>query len=179
MASLRSRLLAAVLALAAVGLLLLGAVTYYEQRSFLYDRVDGDVRAAAAQVGPQLERAMGRTPGDDADDYGGPPPHGGPNFGLPAGTYGQKRAADGRVLFGKVFSVNQTVTAKPDLPADLPVGKIFTVNGHKGAGTRYRVLAVQDPRDSTINVAAIPATRPARARRAAQSRASGPSRRQP
>jgi two-component system OmpR family sensor kinase len=155
MASLRSRLLAAVLALAAVGLLLLGAVTYAEQRSFLYDRVDGDVRAAAEQVGPQLERAMGRTPSDD-DDYGGPPPHGGPNFGLPAGTYGEKRTADGRVLVSKVFSVNQTVTAKPDLPAKIEVGKIFTVNGQKGAGTRYRVLAVHDPRDSTINIAAIP-----------------------
>jgi two-component system OmpR family sensor kinase len=156
MASLRSRLLAAVLALAAVGLLLLGAVTYAEQRSFLYDRVDKDVHAAAEQVGPQLERAMGRTSSGDTDDYGGPPPHGGPNFGLPAGTYGEKRTADGRVLFGKVFSVNQTVTAKPDLPAHLPIDKPITVNGQTGAGTRYRVLAVQDPRDSTVNVAAIP-----------------------
>jgi two-component system, OmpR family, sensor kinase len=156
MASLRSRLLAAVLALAAVGLLLLGAVTYAEQRSFLYDRVDADVRSAAKQVGPQLERAMGRTSGGDADDYGGGPPHGGPNFGLPAGTYGEKRAADGRVIFGKVFSVNQTVTAKPDLPAHIPIDKPITVNGRTGAGTRYRVLALPDPRDSTVNIAAIP-----------------------
>jgi two-component system, OmpR family, sensor kinase len=155
MASLRSRLLAALLVLAAVGLLLLGGVTYAEQRSFLYDRVDADVRSAAAQVGPQLERAMGREPDGDYDQPG-PGPHGGPNFGLPAGTYGEKRAADGRVLFGKVFSVNQTVTAKPKLPAELEVGKIITVSGQDGAGTRYRVLAVHDPRDSTINVAAIP-----------------------
>jgi two-component system, OmpR family, sensor kinase len=36
------------------------------------------------------------------------------------------------------------------------VGRTITVNGEKGAGTRYRVLAVPDPRGSTINVAAIP-----------------------
>jgi two-component system, OmpR family, sensor kinase len=156
MASLRARLLAAVLALAAVGLLLLGGVTYAEQRSFLYDRIDADVRAAAEQVGPQLERAMGRAIGNGDQGEPGPGPHGGPNFGLPAGTYGEKRAADGRVLIGKVFSVNQTVTAKPKLPAELEVGKTITVSGQEGAGTRYRVLALQDPRDSTINVAAIP-----------------------
>jgi two-component system OmpR family sensor kinase len=156
MASLRSRLLAAVLVIAAFGLLLLGGVTYAEQRSFLYDRIDADVRSAAQQIGPQLERAMGRAPGGDDDYQPGPGPHGGPNFGLPAGTYGQKRAADGTVLVSKAFSVNQTVTAKPDLPAVLPVDKIITVDGQKGAGTRYRVLAVHDARDSTINIAAVP-----------------------
>jgi two-component system OmpR family sensor kinase len=156
MASLRSRLLAAVLALAAVGLLLLGGVTYAEQRSFLYERIDQQARAAATQVGPELARAMGRATDDDEDDHRGPPPGGGPNFGLPAGTYGEKRDASGRVLAGKVFSVNQTVTAKPDLPTKLEIDHIFTVDGQKGAGTRYRVLAQRDPRDSTINVAAVP-----------------------
>ena len=157
MASLRARLLAAVLALAAVGMLLLGAVTYYEQRSFLYDRVDAQVRTASGQIGFQLEKAMGRATPGDGDDRGAPAPHGGgPNFGLPAGTYGQKRAADGTVIFGKVFAVNSTVTAKPALPANLPIDRIITVNGQDGAGTRYRVLAERDPRDSTINVAAVP-----------------------
>jgi two-component system, OmpR family, sensor kinase len=157
MASLRARLLAAVLALAAVGMLLLGAVTYYEQRSFLYDRIDAQVRTASGQIGFQLEKAMGRATAGDGDDRGAPPPHGGgPNFGLPAGTYGQKRAADGTVIFGKVFAVNSTVTAKPKLPANLPIDRIITVNGQTGAGTRYRVLAERDPRDSTINVAAVP-----------------------
>ena len=46
MASLRARLLASVLVLSAVGLLLLGAVTYFEQRSFLLKRVDQQARAA-------------------------------------------------------------------------------------------------------------------------------------
>jgi two-component system, OmpR family, sensor kinase len=107
-------------------------------------------------MGPELARAMGRAINGDYDDHLGRPAGGGPNFGLPAGTYGQKRDASGRVLFGKVFAVNQTVTAKPALPAKLSVGRTITVNGEKGAGTRYRVLAVPDPRGSTINVAAIP-----------------------
>jgi two-component system, OmpR family, sensor kinase len=157
MGSLRTRLLTALLALAAVGLLLLGGVTYYEQRSFLYDRIDAQVRAASGQIGFQLEKAMGQATVGDGDDRGAPPPRGGgPNFGLPAGTYGQKRAADGTVIFGRVFAVNSTVTAKPALPANLPLDRVITVDGQKGAGTRYRVLAEPDPRDSTINVAAVP-----------------------
>jgi two-component system, OmpR family, sensor kinase len=154
MVSLRSRLLAALLAIAAIGLLLLGGVTYAEQRSFLYDRVDQQVRGASAQIGPALEKAMGGQ--SDGDDFGGRSAGHGPDFGPPAGTYGEKRSADGRVLFGKVFAVNSTVTAKPALPAGLPIDHIITVNGQKGAGTRYRVLAEHDPRDSTINVAAVP-----------------------
>ena len=63
MASLRARLLAAVLVLAAMALLLMGAVTYAEQRSFLLDQVDARARAAPpamakaladAGVGPSL-----------------------------------------------------------------------------------------------------------------------------
>jgi two-component system, OmpR family, sensor kinase len=154
--TLRARLVAGLLVVAAAGLLLLGGITYAEQRSFQYERVDQQVRAAADQMGPELARAMGRAINGDYDDHLGRPAGGGPNFGLPAGTYGQKRDASGRVLFGKVFAVNQTVTAKPALPAKLPVGRTITVNGEKGAGTRYRVLAVPDPRGSTINVAAIP-----------------------
>src|SRR5207253_1695674 len=53
MASLRTRLLAGVLVLAAGGLVLLAAVTYAEQRSFLERRVDDEARAAV----PALSRA--------------------------------------------------------------------------------------------------------------------------
>jgi two-component system, OmpR family, sensor kinase len=158
MASLRARLLAAVLALTACGLLLVGGITYAEQRSFLYDRVDQQVTAAIPPVARELDQLRGGPGGgyDDRDDHR---PGGGPNLGIPAGTYGQKRDADGNVLAGtgKVFTpLNQTVTAKPALPAELPVGRIITVDGAEGAGTRYRVLAQRDPMGSTITVAAIP-----------------------
>jgi two-component system, OmpR family, sensor kinase len=158
MASLRARLLAAVLALTACGLLLVGGITYAEQRSFLYDRIDQQVTAAIPPVARELDQLRGG-PGGGYDDHDDHRPGGGPNLGIPAGTYGQKRDADGNVLAGtgKVFTpLNQTVTAKPALPAELPVGRIITVDGAEGAGTRYRVLAQRDPMGSTITVAAIP-----------------------
>jgi two-component system, OmpR family, sensor kinase len=156
MASLRARLLAAVLALAALGLLLLGGVTYAEQRSFLYDRIDQQLRDGIGQVGFEL----GHSPDQDADDYGGhngPPPGGRQNFGLPPGTYVQKRGPTGKVLNGRpIETAGQTVTARPKLPANIALDRVFTVDGQKGADTRYRVLAQRDPRDATINIAAIP-----------------------
>ena len=157
MASLRARLLAAVLALTACGLLLVGGITYVEQRSFQYSRVDQQLKALVMPVSGELERmAAGRgyEPGRD----GGDPRHGpggGPNFGIPAGTYGQKRDASGQVIFDHAFSVNQTVTAKPELPAKLTTGQVSTVNGQKGVDTRYRVIASPDP-DGTTTVVAIP-----------------------
>jgi two-component system OmpR family sensor kinase len=154
MASLRSRLLAALLVLAAVGLLLLGGVTYFEQRSFLYDRIDQQLRAGIDFAGHELEDAN-----RGGQEQGEGPPRGGPGpgFGLPPGSYIEKRDAGGRVIKGvPIQTLGQTVTARPALPAKLELGHIVTVNGKKGAGTRYRVLAKRDPRDATINVAAIP-----------------------
>ena len=54
MASLRARVLASVLLLAAAGLVALAVVTYAEQRSFLLGRVDQEVRGA----GPALSQAL-------------------------------------------------------------------------------------------------------------------------
>jgi len=158
MASLRARLLAAVLALTACGLLLAGGITYIEQRSFQYTRVDQELKAAVMPVSGALEqmaRGGGFEPGHDGPDQGHGP-GGGPNFGIPAGTYGQKRDATGQVIVDHVFSVNQTVTAKPLLPAKLTTGEIINVNGQKGVDTRYRVTAAPDTRDGTTTVVAIP-----------------------
>ena len=55
MASLRARLLAAVLALTACGLLLVGGITYVEQRSFQYDRVDQQLQASIMGVGHKFD----------------------------------------------------------------------------------------------------------------------------
>jgi two-component system OmpR family sensor kinase len=152
MTSLRSRLLAAVLALAAIGLLALGGVTYAEQRSFLYDRVDEQLRDGIAFTGHQLEQ-----PGGGADRQGPPTPRGGPGFGLPPGSYVEKRDANGTVLRAQTIeTLGQQVTARPALPSMLKLDHIVTVNGQTGAETRYRVLAQRDQRDPTINVAAIP-----------------------
>ena len=85
MASLRARLLVAVLALTACGLLLAGAITYVEQRSFQYDRVDQQLRASILGVGHRLDQETGGPPGD----YGDPDEHrgggGGPRLRHPGG----------------------------------------------------------------------------------------------
>ncbi|HEY7622445.1 MAG TPA: HAMP domain-containing sensor histidine kinase [Solirubrobacteraceae bacterium] len=148
MASLRARLTVAVLVLTAVGLLLLGAITYAEQRSFLYDRVDQQLRAA---MGPAGNEARGPAGGPGYADHK-PPPGG---FGLPPGSYVQRRYPSGEVSGGPVETLNQTVTAKPALPDDMPVDRIITVDGQKGTETSYRALAAIG-RDGTMTVAAIP-----------------------
>jgi two-component system OmpR family sensor kinase len=55
-ASLRARLLAGVLVLSAAGLLVVGAVTYSDQRSFLEGRVDEQAHAAVGAISQQLDR---------------------------------------------------------------------------------------------------------------------------
>ena len=87
MSSLRARLLAAVLAITAVGLLALAAITYYEQRNFQYDRIDQTARQGAGAVaGALAEQGIGQheIPDHDGDHDGGPPRGGGPGVGQPA-----------------------------------------------------------------------------------------------
>src|SRR3954454_24533303 len=91
--SLRARLLAGLLALAAAGLLLLGGITYAEQRSFLEQRADQQARAAVFPLAHQLaDRNV--DPDHDGRGGGGPPP----DVNLPPGTYGEARDATGAVL---------------------------------------------------------------------------------
>jgi two-component system OmpR family sensor kinase len=149
MASLRSRLIAALLALTAVGLLLLGGITYVGQRSYLLDRLDEDLRGAqGAAVGALEERGVedaGRGPR-------GPGPRGGPRPGeaLPLGTYVERRDASGKVLGRRDLDFNDETSADPDLPADLPLERPFTVSGENGDDTRYRAYAVPDPQGVTV-----------------------------
>jgi len=144
--SLRGRLVAGVLALAAVGLLVLGAITYAEQRSFLYDNVDRQVRASQPVVDMLLE-GRGFDPGGHhgGPRGGGPPPGEGP----PSGTWVERRPLDGDAT-GRFVGYETGGTL--DLPASLPLGKIVTVSAD---GADYRVLAQRDPRGDT-NVVAVP-----------------------
>jgi two-component system OmpR family sensor kinase len=165
MQSLRARLIAGLLALTATGLLVAAAVTYIEQRSFLLDRVDQQLRAGAAAMEHQLDQDRvpsgghshfprldpGAPPGGDHDAGHGP---GGVN--LPPATYGQRRTATGKVLGHTAVSFGQPLPAAPRIPAKLPVGKIVTVGSVKAGGPSYRVRASQDPNDSDITVVAIP-----------------------
>jgi two-component system, OmpR family, sensor kinase len=151
MASLRTRLLVAVLAITAVGLLLLGGITYFGQRSFLLDRLDDQI----AHAPPAAADALGSGGGGPRP---GPPggPGGGPGSGLPPGTYVEHRDADGNVDDSQVFDYGQDITADPALPADMPVGEAFTVDGENGDGNRYRVYAEPDRFGSGVTVVAAP-----------------------
>src|SRR5437763_12598647 len=114
--SLRKRLIAALIVLAAAGLITLAAVTYAEQRSFLLDRVDqqaGDAQRAVnfelvgpdAGPGTPLPRLRIVPPpllrrGNVGIGGPGPPPDEGGSGpqGLPRGTVGQLRNGLGRVV---------------------------------------------------------------------------------
>src|SRR4051812_50206170 len=90
MASLRARLVAALLVLAAVGLVAAAAVTYAEQRSFLLDRVDQQLRSAPGAVARELgDRNVG--PRLPEEHHGGAGP--GARPGRPRGAGGRGRAA--------------------------------------------------------------------------------------
>lgn len=154
MASLRARLIAGVLVLAAVGLVAAGAITYAEQRSFLLDRVDSQARAAI----PAVAQAVG---GGTAWAPPGPGPHGDrddgrPPSNLPPGTYGERRAADGTVLGSTSLSYGQEERPPPDLPAELSPGRLMTVDARGSSGLRYRVLAAADQVGGGSVVVAIP-----------------------
>src|SRR4051794_38653879 len=155
MASLRARLLVAVLVLTAVGLLLVGAIVYAEQRSFLVQRVDQQLRSAPGPLAVALneDRGFGRVAPAHAPPAGPPAADG----TLPSGPAGGERPAGGKVVGSPiVFRYGQNVTADPDLPAKISVGKPFTVHGKGGDEKTYRVLAAREPRDTTLTVVAIP-----------------------
>jgi two-component system OmpR family sensor kinase len=179
MASLRSRLLLSVLLLAAAGLVLLAAVTYAEQRSFLQGRVDHAVMGAVPALSVALDRKGFRPPpnppstdqtrsppsrgsrlGDQATQGGpgGGPSGRTPSLNLPPGTYGQRREASGKVLGDEriQYSENEPAPPAPKLPARVPLGKLLTVGSVGSSGLRYRVFAQRDPEDTGITVAAVP-----------------------
>jgi two-component system OmpR family sensor kinase len=160
MASLRARLIAGLLVLAAVGLLVLAGVTYAEQRRFLYDRVDQQARAAPFAVAVALSGGgFGPRDGGGPGNGGGvqrPPPGGGPGTQPPAGTYGERRSSDGTIEDDVVLVYSdESVVAHPDLPRRVPVGRLFTVDGTRGDDSHYRVFAQYD-RSGDVIVAAVP-----------------------
>ncbi|WP_037495885.1 sensor histidine kinase [Solirubrobacter soli] len=144
-ASLRGRLVAGVLVLAAAGMLLVGAVTYASQRSFQLDRVDSQLSSVSMVLQHKLS-------GADEDFGGGPrrgaPPPGG---GAPQDTFGQLRDSSGTVIASDFLGQSET-GEKPALPADLEIGEPKTVDTSIG---EYRVLAQRTFDGQTI-VAAIP-----------------------
>lgn len=153
--SLRARLIALLLALAAAGLLVLAGVTYTTQRSFLLERVDDQTKAAAGSL-------SGPDRGGDADgDRSEPGPSGRrggprPEAELPPGTYRERRDASGAVVDSQVVSVGGPSLAPPDLPAKLGPGRTLTVGAEGDSGVEYRVRASKPPFGDGLTVVAVP-----------------------
>jgi len=155
MRSLRARLVAGLLALAAIGLLTLGGITYAEQRSFLLDRLDQQLSSATGPISAVLDGRPGFPP--PGPGRFGLRERGGPGFGLPPGTYAERRDANGAVTAStSVESFGRRSTGQPDIPADLQAGRVLSVSGKAGDAGRYRVLATPDPGTGGLNVVAIP-----------------------
>ena len=174
--SLRARLIVGLVSLAAVGMLLAGAITYAEQRSFLYERVDRQADDALPVVDRALrEHGVGGAP---IRDGAGPGPRPGgapdrrPGFGgrggdpggprdrgrnLPSEIFGQGRSADGKVLRSDwpLLSVGATTPSPPKLPGDLKDGDRLTVDAEDPDGPSYRVVA-QRALTGGLVIAAVP-----------------------
>jgi two-component system OmpR family sensor kinase len=153
--SLRTRLIAGLLALAAVGLVLLAGVTYVEQRHFLYDRVDAQARAAVGRPLPAFTGGgyPGTYPGLPADrDHDGRPGDG-DRLGPAAGTWTYERTASGQTT--ATCRACYSASEAPELPAKLGGDDMATIKGP--GGTSYRLAARQNA-DGSWSAAAVPLT---------------------
>jgi two-component system OmpR family sensor kinase len=146
--SLRARLIAVLLAVAAAGLLLLAGITYAVLRSYELQRLEDQARAAVPVVERVLEGDdLGPGPGPRGDDQRGPRP----GFSLLQGTYGQRRDAAGNVTASQAIDFGGEASSEPELPADLRPGDSVTVPAKQGE-LRYLAVATA-ARDGTIVVA--------------------------
>ena len=143
--SLRSRLLAGVVTLVAVGLVGFDIATYAALRSHLMRRIDQQLRESQYPVAEELEARA--------------------NFGhersvrtvIPAGTWAQVLNADG-VAVATLSKYREASDPPPELPTDLHLDdeERFLTVGSEGKGTlRHRLLAAP-LRDGGTFVVAFP-----------------------
>src|SRR5829696_2330374 len=164
--SLRARLIATLLVLAASGMLVLAAITYATQRTFQLDRVDDQTASARFAIDQRLDEQGAAGSGPDPGfgrGYGPGPVGRAPGdrrpqkeANLPPGTYGERRDASGAVVRNgrTVLTYGGTALPRPDLPSDLEPGQVLTVDA-VGGGTEYRAQAFPDA-DGGLTVVAVP-----------------------
>ena len=156
--SLRARLLAGVIAIAAICVIALAAIVYAQQRDFLLQRVDEQAKSAAPLAARVLdEEGIPRPQGDGLEGHG----HGGRGFapGDRDGDRGrgpgpslstsaihvERRDLDGSPLGGVTLGpYGEGTPSPPQLPADLTPAKPFTVRARDGS-LDYRVRAEPSP----------------------------------
>jgi two-component system OmpR family sensor kinase len=155
--TLRVRLIATVVALTAVALLALAAVTYTSQRGALLDQVDDQLQTAQASAAQRLagENDVTQTLGGAGPlGFGPGPPAGRPRDDdgdgrgrgdLPPGAYAELRSASGTKVGEAINadpSYNAEALAAPALPATLRPGMTFTVSARGDDDLRYRVRTI-------------------------------------
>ena len=158
--SLRARLLVGMVVLVAAGLAATAIITYEEQRSFLFDRVDQQVASALVPLRFELgaRTAAGRQrPGGvlrQRPPFARRPGAAGPASALPPGTFGEVLSPTGNVLRRRTFSYGERTGPVPTIPARPPLSRpdsalrLFTVSAPSGAS--YRASAFSDGTNTAV-----------------------------
>ncbi len=162
--TLRLRLLLVLVGIVAAGLIVADVVTYTSLRSYLFSQVDQQLQNAPQPVEHALNLCARETlfPGSGsqcslpASDLGG----------IPQGTFGQLRDANGTVIYEGFFSYLESSTqpAKPVLPSSPPISSspsqnptLFGVSSSGADPASYRAIATQAPDGSgDIVIVAVP-----------------------
>jgi two-component system, OmpR family, sensor kinase len=165
--SLRARLLALLVGLAVVGLAVADFASYRALHSYLYDRVDQQLESAVVPLSIRLSQHLG----DEGEPgFGGPGPgfeggqgHGpAPSGGLPSGTYGQLRTADGEVLAHSPSRLLGEDLPLPQIPTDLEPTSLeedvapVTVGERGGGSESFRAAAVTVGAEGLTAIVAVP-----------------------
>ena len=140
--SLRARLVLGVIAVAVVGLAIADVVTYASLRSFLFDRTDASLQEARTEIEHDV---FGKRGCENR-----PPP------GATPGDFAEVRNGDGDVVCSwQQQSFDETSVSPPKLAVIVRTEAPFTVSAQDG-GSRYRVLAWNEPRSGALFIAAKP-----------------------
>lgn len=146
--TLRTRLVAILAALVALGLAVSGVLTYGALKRFLLDRLDEQLRAAQ----PIAVRVLVGTLTDEPIESPGPP-------NLPIAAYAELRDASGNSIQKVAFGFQDPKPSyPPDLPEDLSAranSVPFTVGSTSDASYEYRVV-VSPTSDGGTLIVAIP-----------------------
>jgi two-component system OmpR family sensor kinase len=163
--TLRLRLLLVLVGLVAAGLVAADIVTYNSLGSFLFTRIDQQLADATDPVAQALDRCAAIQSIGSGPLGSGPLPcqqyiHPGPGQALPAGTFGELRAADGSVVVATSILED---AGRPVLPAALPGSgsastavTYFSAPATGGAHTHFQVMA--QPVNGGTLVVAFPIT---------------------
>ena len=156
--SLRTRLVAGLLVVAAIGLSVAGTVTYVALQSFMLDRLDQQLDVIRVPMRNALSEAnvRGLQAGAQVDASAA-------RIAVPAGTYGELRTPAGATRVAATHSMVGGGTGVPELSTRLPGSggpdqrQVFSTNAVTSdqGPHRYRVLAEPLPGGGTL-ISALP-----------------------